>query len=126
MAVLDEYHRLLATTPVEVRVQFLHSGFMPRGEAALIEAGIRCVPFLSAWSGDEGAHSPNDSAASRLNAILSRLRVVGQSREAKTAVDELSNALAQYRKRRVLIYLAVFGGLVGVILLGLIAAAILG
>lgn len=126
VAVLDQYHHFLANAPVSVRVQFLRNGYMPRGEAALVEAGLRCLPFLNAWSGDEGADSPNDDAAARLSAVVARLRIVASSREGKAAVDEFSAAVKRYRKSRVLVYAAVFGGLLFVVLLGLLLVKIVG
>jgi hypothetical protein len=121
--VLAEYHQLLAHVPADVKSRFLQSGYMPTTDAALIEAGLRCIAFLDPWSG-EGGVTPANDAVQRIEMIAARLRITSKSGEVERAVEGLAQAVANYRKRRTRVWLAVAAVGACVALLILLLAAL--
>src|SRR3712207_4861855 len=74
---LDEYHHLLQRlTPEDQRGWLLTSGFMPDNKEVLIEAGIQCLPLLQNMS-------ISDAAASRLEAIITKLKLLHDDHQAR-------------------------------------------
>lgn len=76
--------------------------------------------------GDQGLSNPPEDAANRIEAIAARLRVVGRSREAQRAADEMLRAVASYRNRRRRVWLMVLLPVPVMVLLAILASAVRG
>lgn len=91
--VLAEFHELLVAESAEALVRLLKYGYLPSGEAPLIEAGFRCLPYM----GDDIHSDEGDGAALRLEAVVARLRVSGETEQSAKAIDEFEDQLKRYR-----------------------------
>jgi hypothetical protein len=91
---LDEYHNLLQRLkPEDQRNWLLSSGFMPDNKEVLIEAGIHCLPLLQNIS-------ISDAAASRLEAIITKLRLLHGDQQARLAVEDFQSKIRRYTADR--------------------------
>lgn len=93
---LDEYHNLLQRLkPEEQRNWLLASGFLPDNKEVLIEAGIQCLPLLQ-------SSSISDAAASRLEAVITKLRLLHGDQQARLAIEDFQARIKRYTaaKRR--------------------------
>ena len=108
---LDEFHALLQKAEDEARKTLLKTGFLPDHKALLIEAGLRMVPLVQFGSGDP--------AASRLEAIALKLKLMPQDEESARAVREFEDRVrAHWATDRKFTWGCV------IVVLGLIVAAI--
>lgn len=91
---LEEFHNLLQRLgPEEQRGWLLTSGFLPDHKEVLIEAGVHCIPLLQ--------HTRvYDAAASRLEAVISKLKLLHGDRQAALAVEDFLAQLEKYRAAR--------------------------
>jgi hypothetical protein len=88
---LDEFHRQLQKLkPHEQSQWLLESGFLPDNREVLIEAGIYCVPFLK-------NSAIYDAAASRLEAIILKLKLTADDPKAERAVQDFQAHIKQYK-----------------------------
>lgn len=88
---LDEFHNLLQRLkPEEQRNWLLTSGFIPDHKEVLIEAGIHCIPLLQNMQVYE-------AAASRLEAVITKLRLLHGDRQAELAVEDFRARVGKYR-----------------------------
>jgi hypothetical protein len=88
---LDEFHNLLqGLKPEDQRSWLLTSGFIPDHKGVLIEAGIRCLPLLQ----DMKIY---DAAASRLEAIITKLKLLHGDRQAALAVEDFRAKIEGYK-----------------------------
>jgi hypothetical protein len=96
-AALDEYHDLLRGAAKETRPALLAQGFIPDDEDLLIKAGIGVMPFL-----DDVMHgeATAQAASKRLDAIIAKLRIVGQTDKSIKAVNEFRERLDAYNQKR--------------------------
>ena len=115
---LEHFHRALEKADPETRKRLLRNGFVPDHPDALMAAGFKCLPLLV----DDSAFDdePGKSAAMRLSAIITKLKVFGSSSEAEKAVREFEATL---QKRETSEKWSIAGGLV--VMLGLPLLAIL-
>lgn len=91
---LDEYHKLLSKqTPAEQRNWLLESGFLPDNRDVLIEAGIYCIPLLKKMS-------LYDAAAARLEAIILKLKLMTNDKQARLAVEDFQAKIEQYKRNK--------------------------
>lgn len=91
---LDEFHKQLqALKPKEQSKWLLESGFLPDNREVLIEAGIYCVPLLK-------NSAIYDAAASRLEAIVLKLKLTADDTKAQRAVEDFRAHLKQYQKEK--------------------------
>lgn len=90
---LAEFHELLVAESGEPLVKLLKYGYLPSGEAQLIEAGFRCLPYM----GDDIDSDESDGAALRLEAIVARLRVGSKMEASAKAIAEFESHLKRYR-----------------------------
>jgi hypothetical protein len=90
---LAEYHGLLKSETGDKLAKLLKHGYLPASEAGLIEAGFNCLPLMGS-----NLHSEEEeAAAARLDAIIARLRVSGDTPAAARAVHEFQSGLTRYR-----------------------------
>jgi hypothetical protein len=87
---LDEYHRLLQNLKPEEQRNWLTSGFIPDSKGVLIEAGIYCLPFLKTMS-------VYDAAASRLEAVILKLKLMPGDEETRRAVEDFQAKIKSYK-----------------------------
>ena len=73
----------------------LLNGFLPDHPAVLVEAGMRCVPLIDMGNTAAGEV---EAAAKRLRAIVIKLRLLAQNKQAEKAVAELEAILDEYKK----------------------------
>lgn len=95
-AALDALHQALATKDDDAQARLLQHAFLPDDPRTLVEAGARCLPILTT----EGVALARDAAASRLDAIVAKLRVLGEPEEATRAAALYAEQVAAYRKEQ--------------------------
>ncbi|MBI5622194.1 MAG: hypothetical protein HY924_00300 [Elusimicrobia bacterium] len=91
---LEEFCGLLQGRDAEGQAKLLESGYLPSSPVALIEAGVRCVPFVQ---GDRLNRSA-EAAARRLEAVTVKLRLLPQTEETRRAVSEFEAMVREFRK----------------------------
>ena len=87
---LDEYHKLIQKLKPEEQRNWLISGFIPDNKEVLIEAGIYCLPFLK-------SSSLNDAAASRLEAVALKLKLISRDEHTRQAVADFQANIRSYK-----------------------------
>jgi hypothetical protein len=90
---LDEFHELLQKLKPAEQRKWLSSGFIPDNREVLIEAGIYCLPFLKTISA-------YDAAASRLEAIILKLKLMHGDRQAREAIEDFKAQIAAYKSTK--------------------------
>lgn len=130
---LSQYHGLVREADGAKLQRLLRHGYLPKHEAALIDAGMFCIPLLDddlnkergGTNGDEGEDiQPSDAAAMRMAAIASQLAITGGSPEAVRAGKEFRSHLRRYRRGQ--FWLVVFGITLFVVLpIGLVVLILL-
>ena len=91
---LDEYHNLLQKlAPDDQRNWLLTSGFIPDHKEVLIEAGIYCLPLLKSMS-------IYDAAASRLETIITKLKLLHDDQQARRAIEDFQAGIESYRAQK--------------------------
>jgi hypothetical protein len=90
---LDEFHKLLQKLAAEEQRNWLTSGFIPDHKEVLIEAGIYCLPFLKTMSA-------YDAAASRLEAIILKLKLMHGDRQAVEAIEDFKAQIETYKSTK--------------------------
>ena len=94
-ALLDELHQLISQKDddkAEEKAQLLRNGFLPENVPVLVDAGLRCVPFLTASQADQAVPV---AALRRLEAIVMKLRVLPQTPDVQRALAELEPRVRQ-------------------------------
>lgn len=114
-AALDELHVLLRRCEPDAQAKLLRDGFLPAQEASLLEAAVRCLPYLA-----KDSVEPGPAAVQRLENVLAKLAAL-------TPNENLTRAMAHYRARiedyRRADRNALIGGLTMFALLGLAIVA---
>ena len=87
---LDEFHKLLQKLKPEEQRNWLASGFIPDNREVLIEAGIYCLPFIK-------TQSVYDDAASRLEAIILKLKLMHGDQQAREAIEDFKAQIGAYK-----------------------------
>jgi hypothetical protein len=90
---LDEYHKLIQKQKPEEQRQWLESGFIPDSKEVLIEAGIYCLPFLQNTS-------LNGAAASRLDAIMLKIKLMPGDQQTLQAIEVFQKKLDGYKSAK--------------------------
>jgi hypothetical protein len=91
---LDEYHNLLRQlAPDDQRNWLLTSGFIPDHKEVLIEAGIYCLPLLKSMS-------IYDAAASRLETIITKLKLLHGDEQARRAIEDFQAGIESYKTQK--------------------------
>jgi hypothetical protein len=90
---LDEFHKLLQKLEPEEQRNWMTSGFIPDHKEVLIEAGIYCLPFLKTMSA-------YDAAASRLEAIILKLKLMHGDQQARQAIEDFTAQIAAYKSAK--------------------------
>jgi hypothetical protein len=90
---LDEFHALLQNLKPEEQRDWLTSGFIPDNKEVLIEAGIYCLPFLKTIP-------TYGAAASRLEAIILKLKLMHGDQRARQAVEDFEAQIATYKSTK--------------------------
>lgn len=90
---LDEYHKLIQKLKPEEQRDWLTSGFIPDNKEVLIEAGIYCLPFLKTMSA-------YDAAASRLEAIILKLKLMHGDQQARQAIEDFKAQITAYKSTK--------------------------
>lgn len=112
MSALDQYHRHIeaAGQNQEQCSRLIIGGFVPSGQKALIEAGLRCIARIDIAQPFSGC---NEQWVRRLEAISPRLRVMA-GEDAQRAVGEFDARAQAWRvanERETKIALSFFAGL---------------
>jgi hypothetical protein len=90
---LDEFHELLQKLKPGEQSDWLSSGFIPDNRDVLIEAGIYCLPFLKTMA-------VYNAAASRLEAIILKLKLMHTDQQARQAVEDFKAQIAVYKSTK--------------------------
>jgi hypothetical protein len=90
---LDEYQSLIQKLKPEEQRNWLTTGFIPDNKEILIEAGIYCLPFLKTMS-------TYDAAASRLEAVILKLKLMPGDEQTRQAVKDFQANLASYKSAK--------------------------
>lgn len=118
---LQTLHEKINTSQKEQQVRLLTSGYVPKQKAALIEAGLRCLPMLIDGNEDQ----VSAAIQHRLEAIMVRLRLfpnAANQSDITQALSEFEKKLA--RHQRVGRINLIYGFIVIVLFLGLIVGGI--
>jgi hypothetical protein len=91
---LEEFCGLLQGKDWKEQAKLLESGYIPSSPGGLIEAGVRCVPFIKG----ERFERPAEAAVRRLEAIVLKLKLLPRSDENQRAVSEFEGVVAEFRK----------------------------
>lgn len=106
---LDEFHSLLQKLKPEAQREWLlSSGFIPDHRDVLIEAGIQCIPLL------QDMHI-YDAAALRLEAIITKLKLLHGDRQALLAIEDFRAKLEGYKAEKRKINFLSLGCLLGIL-----------
>ena len=90
---LDEYQSLIQKLKPGEQRNWLTTGFIPDNKEILIEAGIYCLPFLKTMSTYE-------AAASRLEAIILKLKLMKSDEQTRQAVKDFQANLESYKSTK--------------------------
>ena len=91
---LDEFHDLLRQlAPDGQRNWLLTAGFIPDHKEVLIEAGIHCIPLLKNVS-------IYDAAASRLETIITKLKLLHGDQQARLAIEDFQSKIESHRAQK--------------------------
>jgi hypothetical protein len=94
MLALDEYHGALAAKDSAGQVGLLRSGFLPMSLPVLIESGLRCISLTGCNASDVA-----DSATHRLEAIVTKLKVLPETPDSRRAVEQFESVIQDHKKR---------------------------
>jgi hypothetical protein len=82
---LETYMALLESAPIDHKARILKNGFLPNNPLALIKAGNNSLIYTGFESKEEAVKEINDGAASRIEAILSKLSIINMTNEQQSA-----------------------------------------
>lgn len=87
---VDEFHEILLTKDDTTRENMLKNGFLPTSIEGLLEAGVRCIPLVDANEPGDGVVI---SAAGRLQAIVTKIRLMPDFDRKQQAITEFEAVL---------------------------------
>lgn len=90
---LDEFHVLLRDRKPEEQRTWLETGFLPDSREVLIEAGVYCLPLLKNMS-------VYNAAASRLEAVVVKLKLLPADNRTREALDDFRAGLEGYKVQK--------------------------
>lgn len=85
---------IMQTQPKETQIRMLQSGFLPDSIPTLIDAGLHCISLLD---NSQVADSLVSAAHHRLQATVTKLKILPSTPESERAITEFSQAIDQYR-----------------------------
>jgi hypothetical protein len=91
---LDEYHKLIQASEGEKRANLLKTGFIPRYPKTLVEAGVRCMPLADV---DDTTGPASIAAVQRLEALTTKLKILGQDEQSRTAIVEFKAKIRRFK-----------------------------
>lgn len=94
MKALEEFSGLLCGKDGAEQGKLLEYGYLPSAPAALIEAGVRCVPLIQdQWN------AVSRGAVRRLEAIVVKLKIIPQDETTVRAVKEFEARVLAWREQ---------------------------
>ena len=93
---LNELHNIIvAQTEPEMKVKLLRHSFLPDVPDVLIEAGMRCLPVIDT---SDTADAVVTAAVHRLQAIMAKLRLLGDNGQTAVALREFEAVLTKFHE----------------------------
>lgn len=120
---LNQFYLAVSAKDSAGQVSLLRGGFLPDHVPVLIEAGLRCVPFLST---ELGSAEAGQAALSRLKAVVHKLKLQPPTEEIEKAIGQLEAAAVRHQKddtRNAVLGFSLIGGVALVV--GLLLVLIL-
>ncbi|MEM8862851.1 MAG: hypothetical protein AAGD96_31460 [Chloroflexota bacterium] len=88
-------NKLRSETDDEKRVTVIKHGFIPSSEQGLLAAGLDIIPFMSPAEDDINVQA---AAVTRLQAIMTRLRLLPTAEPIEKSLAEFELAIAAYKR----------------------------
>lgn len=91
---LEEFHRSAGEKDAESQAGAIRNGYLPETPEVLVQAGIMCIPLI-----ESDTPSISDAGKDRLKAIIFKLKLVQDSANARSALEQFEKLVEKGEKK---------------------------